>query len=315
MLGRVDAPRVGPVAEKVDDLVVERDLLVEVEIAGEERVIDLAFAQLGDQVDELRLELFEDPRDLGGLHLRLEVVEEHVVRLLLRAEALDVTVSKLDVPIHQRQEEVEVRGRLRLEPARRRLGGCAHHLRAQLGGNLHRLLVVAPRDAQQRAVPRVGIEVTRLELVEQSPDVGVDEHLMAEAPEQRHVVGAVAEAAGRHHRALVPREQARERAETLRLREAGLQLVEGISHRPSLSTAKVAEGTRTPDHRDHNPGLYQLSYRHRDALQRSVAGGPIRSAPGRIRTSDPRIRSPPLCPLSYGRLSMSVPPSPGGWIT
>src|SRR4051794_30842833 len=28
---------------------------------------------------------------------------------------------------------------------------------------------------------------------------------------------------------------------------------------------RVAEGTRTPDHRDHNPGLYQLSYRHRGA--------------------------------------------------
>ena len=28
---------------------------------------------------------------------------------------------------------------------------------------------------------------------------------------------------------------------------------------------KVAEGTRTPDHRDHNPELYQLSYRHREA--------------------------------------------------
>jgi hypothetical protein len=25
----------------------------------------------------------------------------------------------------------------------------------------------------------------------------------------------------------------------------------------------VADGTRTHDHRDHNPGLYQLSYRHR----------------------------------------------------
>jgi hypothetical protein len=25
----------------------------------------------------------------------------------------------------------------------------------------------------------------------------------------------------------------------------------------------VADGTRTRDHRDHNPGLYQLSYRHR----------------------------------------------------
>ena len=28
---------------------------------------------------------------------------------------------------------------------------------------------------------------------------------------------------------------------------------------------KVADGTRTRDHRDHNPGLYQLSYRHLDA--------------------------------------------------
>jgi hypothetical protein len=27
----------------------------------------------------------------------------------------------------------------------------------------------------------------------------------------------------------------------------------------------VADGTRTRDHRDHNPGLYQLSYRHRGA--------------------------------------------------
>ena len=26
--------------------------------------------------------------------------------------------------------------------------------------------------------------------------------------------------------------------------------------------ARVADGTRTRDHRDHNPGLYQLSYRH-----------------------------------------------------
>jgi hypothetical protein len=27
----------------------------------------------------------------------------------------------------------------------------------------------------------------------------------------------------------------------------------------------VADGIRTRDHRDHNPGLYQLSYRHRAA--------------------------------------------------
>ena len=29
----------------------------------------------------------------------------------------------------------------------------------------------------------------------------------------------------------------------------------------------MANGTRTRDHRDHNPGLYQLSYRHREARQ------------------------------------------------
>jgi hypothetical protein len=28
----------------------------------------------------------------------------------------------------------------------------------------------------------------------------------------------------------------------------------------------VTGGTRTLDHRDHNPGLYQLSYGHRDGL-------------------------------------------------
>jgi hypothetical protein len=35
---------------------------------------------------------------------------------------------------------------------------------------------------------------------------------------------------------------------------------------------------------------------------------PAANAPGRIRTCDPRIRSPPLCPLSYGRPRASVAP-------
>jgi hypothetical protein len=36
---------------------------------------------------------------------------------------------------------------------------------------------------------------------------------------------------------------------------------------------RVAEGTRTPDHRDHNPGLYQLSYRHHEPGQNSLEPG------------------------------------------
>src|SRR5262245_46464120 len=37
--------------------------------------------------------------------------------------------------------------------------------------------------------------------------------------------------------------------------------------RQSRSAARVADGTRTHDHLDHNQGLYQLSYRHRGSSQ------------------------------------------------
>ncbi len=58
----------------------------------------------------------------------------------------------------------------------------------------------------------------------------------------------------------------------------------------------------------------QMIERDRTRSARSVSNGDnahfrnsrrfagILGAPGRIRTSDPRIRSPPLCPLSYGRV-------------
>jgi hypothetical protein len=60
----------------------------------------------------------------------------------------------------------------------------------------------------------------------------------------------------------------------------------------SLDTAKrngVADGTRTHDSRDHNPGLYQLSYGHHRKTNRN-------GAPGRSRTCDHRLRRPVLYP-------------------
>ena len=51
----------------------------------------------------------------------------------------------------------------------------------------------------------------------------------------------------------------------------------------------VSEGIRTPDHRSHNPVLYQLSYAHHKS---NCGNGP----PERTRTSDLRIRSPLLYP-------------------
>lgn len=41
--------------------------------------------------------------------------------------------------------------------------------------------------------------------------------------------------------------------------------ISGASGKPAPGfgfAARVADGTRTRDHRDHNPGLYQLSYGH-----------------------------------------------------
>ena len=58
----------------------------------------------------------------------------------------------------------------------------------------------------------------------------------------------------------------------------------------------VGDGTRTHDNRNHNPGLYQLSYTHHQIF---VLSDNIRLAdglPGRIRTSDPRLRRPMLYP-------------------
>jgi hypothetical protein len=57
----------------------------------------------------------------------------------------------------------------------------------------------------------------------------------------------------------------------------------------------VADGIRTRDHRDHNPGLYQLSYRHRGwhriAAAQSVSG---RAWPAGIDPGGPRCEAWPV---------------------
>src|SRR4249919_530817 len=56
----------------------------------------------------------------------------------------------------------------------------------------------------------------------------------------------------------------------------------------------VDDGTRTHDGRNHNPGLYQLSYVHHCS-----------GAPGRTRTCDPRLRRPMLYPAELRARSRS----------
>ncbi len=59
----------------------------------------------------------------------------------------------------------------------------------------------------------------------------------------------------------------------------------------------VANGTRTHDNRDHNPGLYQLSYSHHRVHYHAffIFGG-LNGAPDRIRTCDHPLRRRVLYP-------------------
>lgn len=68
----------------------------------------------------------------------------------------------------------------------------------------------------------------------------------------------------------------------------------------------VNDGIRTHDNRDHNPGLYQLSYAHHNLLTRNLAFGHLwAGAPGRIRTCYPRLRRPMLYPDELRALNWS----------
>ncbi len=61
--------------------------------------------------------------------------------------------------------------------------------------------------------------------------------------------------------AIWPREESNLRTQLRRLPLCPLSY--GALAEALRAEARVTDGTRTHNHRDHNPGLYQLSYRHR----------------------------------------------------
>ena len=78
-----------------------------------------------DERDLLLLEPVEDLAHLCRLHPRLEVVQEHVVRLVVVVEALDVAPAKVEVVPQCGQELREVRLLARLHPDGHRERGGA----------------------------------------------------------------------------------------------------------------------------------------------------------------------------------------------
>jgi hypothetical protein len=71
--------------------------------------------------------------------------------------------------------------------------------------------------------------------------------------------------------------------------------------RPSAaSSRRVADGIRTHDHRDHNPGLYQLSYRHRGRYSVAAAESTLTTSARRPR---PESSGRYACPRRTPRAS------------
>ena len=205
---RVEPPAVRAHAEQLDDAVVERFLFLSRKVAVHERLIHVVVAELDDQRGELGLQLVEDLSYFGRRGLRLEVVEQDVVRLVDVVEALDVAETELDVALEDRQERLEVRVGLRFDPDRPRFSRGASHLCAELGRHAKRLVVVAADDPNEACVVGVGIERLRLagRFVEQPPRLVSNEELVREELERPHLLGPVTGAGRGHHRLLIPAE-------------------------------------------------------------------------------------------------------------
>ena len=118
MLGGIEPPCVRAKAEELDHLLRHPLLALDGEVSDQERVVHFGVTELGDQRYELGLELVEDLAHFGGARVRLEVVEQDVVRLVDSLVALDVAPPQLDVSFQCGQEELEVRLGLGLDPHR-----------------------------------------------------------------------------------------------------------------------------------------------------------------------------------------------------
>ena len=115
-------------------------------------VVFLVGRVLVDQGDELGLEGGEYPPHLLGRHPLLEVVEEDVVRVVVRREALHVPQAQLEHALERGAEELEVGILSSLHPHPVRLGVRLRELGRQLGRDAPQLLEVVLRDPDQAGV-------------------------------------------------------------------------------------------------------------------------------------------------------------------
>ena len=223
--GRIEPPGPGVESEALEHGQLEAPLALE-------RIGPVAggpFAVVGGAGDErhlLRLQPVEHDPHLGRRHAALEVVEQHVVRLVVAVEAVDVAPPQVQVGAQVRQEAREVRLGPCLRPHGQRQRRRPRHVRPELRGHLSRLLPVAPRHADQARL--VGVVVLRFlerrEPVEQEADLVRDEPLVREPVERRELLRPHRAAALGHLHLLVPGEQRAGLLQVVDLAQALLQL-------------------------------------------------------------------------------------------
>ena len=228
----VEPPRRLVEAERRQDGDHSRPLPLDGERALRERAVDgvRRVAHRRDERHELLLEPVEHLPHLGRRHIGLEVVQQHVVGLPCRLEALHVAVLELQVALERGDEAGEVRLGASLEP-----GLMAERRRSRdLGrkGRRHaaRLLVVTARDADQARLERVVREALLVprKLLEQPADLVVDQGLVENAAERSHLLGASRSATRRHHYLLIPAEHPPDAPEIREPGEPLLQVGKGL---------------------------------------------------------------------------------------
>ena len=233
--GPIEPVVVGCEAEPLDDLQGERMLGVDCKGPAHE-VVPLVGGVLGNERDELGLENLEDRANVRRPHARLVVVEQNVVRIVVRGEALCIAEAQLETALEPGPERREVRCLARLDPGLVRFRSVLGERGYELARDASCLLPVAARDLQQARVVGVGGKrsAVRLQLVQQLPDPVVHEPLVDHGLERRELRGTRLRARSRHPDCKVPGQDLLRATEIGDLGETSSQLRKGRIHRAGL---------------------------------------------------------------------------------
>ena len=251
MDGRVQAPVLGVVADRREQLLREPLLRRSHREVPREDAPVLAGRRGGaDERDELVLEPREQRAQLGGRQPGLVVVEQDVVRVRelarrRRSTRCSGSGARARAPARARKTLKSLASRAAIQAC----CACAAALEISAARSVGTLTALcwSRRSArmQRRVVGvRVGRCRPRLERVEQLAESRVGDAVVEDPLERLELIGARVGAAGRHHRVLVPQQQAADAVEVGDLPRAAPQLAElggfALTGRPARRRRRAA---------------------------------------------------------------------------